>query len=153
MRIIDFVDPTAVIFRLESEARPEVVRELAWGLADAYPRLDPAAALSALEQRERLGTTAIGHGVAVPHGKLPKGDAIVGLIALSRRGVDVAAPDRRPARIFVAFLSPSRKRTAHLDAMASIARELSSQALRRRLLAAADASEVYGLLSDAAFIA
>jgi PTS system nitrogen regulatory IIA component len=153
MRIIDFVDPAAVLFRLESDTRVGVVGELARGLADAYPDLDRARAQSALEDRERLGTTGIGHGVAVPHGKLSRAHAVVGLIALSQRGVDVAAPDRRPARIFVAVISPVRRRTMHLEVMATIARELGSQALRRRLLTAADPAEVYGVLADASFIA
>jgi nitrogen PTS system EIIA component len=153
MRIIDFVDPAAVLFRLDSDTRAAVVGELARGLASAYPALDHARALAALEERERLGTTGIGRGVAVPHGKLREAEAVVGCVALSRQGVDVGAPDRRRARIFVAVLSPARQRTAHLAAMATIARELASQTLRRRLLAAADAAEVYGVLADAAFIA
>ncbi len=153
MRIIDFVEPGAVRFRLDSDTRAGVIGELARGLASAYPALDPARVRAALEERERLGTTGIGRGVAVPHGKLAGAEAVVGFVALSRRGVDVAAPDRRPARIFVAVLSPARQQTAHLAAMATIGRELASQALRRRLLEAADAAEVYGVLADAAFIA
>jgi PTS system nitrogen regulatory IIA component len=153
MRITDFVSPGAVLFRLRSERRDGVIDELARGLAAAYPGLDEVRVRAALEERERLGTTGIGHGVAVPHGKVLEAKAVVGMLALSSQGVEVAAPDRRPARIFVAVLSPARQRTAHLEAMATIARELASSRLRKRLLAAADGTEVYGVLSDAAFIA
>ena len=75
MRIIDFVDPAAVLFRLDSDSRAAVVGELARGLASAYPALDPARVQAALEERERLGTTGIGRGVAAPHGKLREAEA------------------------------------------------------------------------------
>jgi nitrogen PTS system EIIA component len=153
MRFTDFVAPGAVLFRLSSARRDGVIGELASAIAAAYPALDEARVHAALKERERLGTTGIGHGVAVPHGKVREVKSVVGLVALSSRGVDVAAPDRRLARIFVAVLSPVRPRTAHLAAMATIARDLASPELRKRLLAAADSGEVYGVLSDAAFLA
>jgi PTS system nitrogen regulatory IIA component len=153
MRITDFVAPAAVLHRLGSTTRPEVIEELARGLSAAYPPLAAPRILAALVERERLGTTGIGNGVAVPHGKLSGTDAVVGMVALAGSGVDVGAPDGRPARVFVAVLSPPRNPTAHLEAMAAIGRDLGNAALRKRLLAAANADEIYGILADAAFIA
>jgi PTS system nitrogen regulatory IIA component len=153
MRITDFVDPCAVVFRLRAATREEVLREMAEALAVAHPELRADRVLAVLQERERLGTTGIGQGVAVPHAKLENLSCIVGLVALADQGIDVAAADGRPARIFVAVLSPLRTRTGHLEAMATIGRELGSEPLRRRLLAARGPGEVYGLLADSQIIA
>ncbi len=149
MRIVDFVEPAAVLFRIDAIRRRHALEELATGLARSYDGLDPARVLALLAERERLGTTAIGNGVAVPNATSPHFERLVGLVGLAPHGIDVAAADRQPARIFVAVLSPTRERLRHLEAIEAVERELGHAPLRERLLAAQDADEVYGVLADA----
>jgi PTS system nitrogen regulatory IIA component len=152
LHVADLVDPSAVIPRLGSSDLRSALQEIAEGVASSYAGVDAARALRVLEQRDRLGTSGIGNGVAVPHARLAELDRIVGLVAVSPRGVDVRALDGQPARLFVALLSPARENVAHLEAMAAVARDMASARLRERLLAAGDAAEIYGVLRDAEFM-
>lgn len=143
MRLVDFVSPEDGVHRLEADG---VVREL--GLALARPSdLDPDQLIRLLLRREHVGSTAVGHAVAIPHARTPEVRATVGIIGLSRRGVDFGAPDGLPVHIFVALVSPIHG-GRHLHALAAVARELDAT-LRSRLLRASSAAEVYRLLGGA----
>jgi PTS system nitrogen regulatory IIA component len=144
VRIADFVPMTAILHRLAATDARGAVTELALALAKLNS-MDPALVGSLLLEREALGSTGIGHGIAVPHAKLeiPR---TIGVLGLSVPGIDFAAPDGEPAQIFIALLSPAHG-GAHLKALAAVAQDLSDATFRSRLLEAAGAAEVHRLLS------
>ena len=144
MRLADFIPAEGVLFRLESTDTASVIKELAAPLANLNG-LTPARVQTLLLERESLGSTALGDGIAVPHAR---GDVarIVGVLGLSDRGIEFEAPDKRPVRIFVAFVSP-KLGGGHLQALAAVGQTMANSGLRSRLLEAQNAAEVHALLS------
>ncbi len=149
MRITDFVRADAVIHRLAARDRLGALAELAAVAARLDPALDASTVLDVLEAREQLGSTGVGEGVAIPHGRVPRLRSLVGVLALSEVGIDVDAPDRLPARVLVALLVPEHGHGGHLEAMAAISRLFRDEPFRRKLLQAVDAAEVHRLLVEA----
>ena len=145
MRIADFVPVIAILHRLAATDARGAVTELALALAKLNG-LDPVKVGSLLLEREALGSTGIGHGIAVPHAKteIPR---TIGVIGFSVPGIEFAAPDGKPAQIFIALLSPAQG-GAHLKALAAVAQDLSDETFRSRLLEAGSAAEVHRLLTE-----
>lgn len=144
MRVTDFVSASAIVYRLSALEAELVIEELAAALAKLHG-LDSALVHKELLERERLCSTALGHGVAIPHGKLdiPR---TLGVLGLSEQGIDFKAPDKFPARIFVALVSP-KEGVSHLKALATVASELSDATLRQSLFEAKDSEEIHRLLA------
>ncbi len=145
MKIAEFVPETGILFRIAASDAQGAVAELASALA-SVGGVPPARLRSLLLERESLGSTGIGHEIAVPHAKMDV-PRTVGVLGLSEQGIDFGAPDGRRVRIFVAFVSPPQGAT-HLKALAAVAQELSDEGFRGKLLSAADARGVYCLLSS-----
>ena len=144
MRITDFVSAKGGVHRLAADGAVSAVRELGFALAQSS-QIDPERLIGLLLHREQVGSTAVGHEVAIPHARTPEAAATVGVIGLSPRGIDFRAPDGLPVHVFVAFVSPLHGGRP-LQATAAVARELADPELRRKLLQASDAAEVYRLL-------
>jgi PTS system nitrogen regulatory IIA component len=144
VKLADFVPEDAIVLRLAAASAADAVRALAAVLARAHG-LDAAQVETALLERERLGSTAIGHETAVPHGKLPVRD-VAGALGLSETGIDFAAPDGAPVRIVVALVAPVQG-GAHLRALACVGEAVADPLLRKRLLEARSAAEVRRLLA------
>ncbi len=103
--------------------------------------------LEILLQREKLGTTAVGYGVAIPHGKLPKLDKIFGLFARLERSIDFEAMDGQPVDLVFLLLAPEGAGADHLKALARIARLLRDQDVAKKLRASRDAQALYSVLA------
>ena len=101
-----------------------------------------------LDERERLGSTGIGNGVAVPHCKLKKLDRVVMAIGTSRSGVDFAAVDGEPVRLFFVVLSPEKDPAAHLQSLASISKWVKANRHVERILLCTDADAILTLLGE-----
>jgi mannitol/fructose-specific phosphotransferase system IIA component (Ntr-type) len=150
VRIIDFVSVEAGetgVHDLRATDAEGVVRELGGILAPlARPSpLEPDHLNALLLRREQVGSTAVGHEVAIPHARTSEVAATVGVIGVSQRGIDFGAPDGLPVRVFVAMVSPIHG-GRHLHAIAAVARELGDPGLRRQLLRAADGADLHRLL-------
>src|SRR6185503_21035524 len=104
--------------------------EMAGCLADCYRQLDRQKVLDVLLERERISTTAIGEGVAIPHGKLAGVDRVLGAFARSPEGVDFASLDGGPTHLFFALIAPENAAADHLKALARISRLLKDEAFR-----------------------
>ncbi len=143
MRLGDLVPASGIRLRLSSTEREGAIGELAELLA-AQVDLSADLVRAALIEREQLGSTALGHGVAVPHAKLAVART-VGVLGLSEGGIPFDSPDGEPVHIFVAFISPVQG-GRHLLALAAVGQELSDAEARRRLLAAKCAEDVHALL-------
>ncbi len=152
LRLAELLDPRLIVAELSATTKVGVLEEFS-GLLGAHAgglngRLDPAAVLEVLLERERLGSTGIGEGVALPHGKLPGLGELVLALGRSPSGVDFDAADGQPAHLFFLLLSPEGS-TRHLQVLAGLARLLREAAFRRRLLAAASAEALYDAVLSA----
>ena len=99
MPILEFLDPDSVVPALRARAKKQVLQELSAQAARRLPGLDEREVFETLLQRERLGSTGIGDGVAIPHGKLPGFDRLFGLVARLEKPVDFEALDGQPVDI------------------------------------------------------
>jgi PTS system nitrogen regulatory IIA component len=100
-----------------------------------------------LLQREKLGTTAVGYGVAIPHGKLPKLEKMFGLFARLERGIDFEAMDGQQVDLMFLLLAPEGAGADHLKALARVARLLRDQDVANKLRASRDAESLYAVLA------
>ena len=148
MKIIDFVNNHSVIPDLASREKNAALDELAAGLAAKYDHLDRQKVLAVLQERERISSTAIGDGVAIPHGKLPGLDKIYGVFARSQAGVDFNSLDGEPTHLFFVLIAPENAAADHLKALARISRLLKDAAFRQRLMTGKTQQELFALISD-----
>jgi mannitol/fructose-specific phosphotransferase system IIA component (Ntr-type) len=151
MRMLQLVPEGAVIARLKSTARDEVVAELidaliASGATTARLRDD---LIRAVLERERRGSTGFGRGVAVPHVKHKSVKHMAAAVGLSDRGVDFNALDKQPVYSVFLLLSPEDRPEEHLQAMEVIFKNLSKDTFRRFLRQAQSIDEVRTLLEEA----
>ncbi len=147
MPILEFLDPDSVVPSLRARAKKQVLQELSAQAARRLPGLDEREVFETLLQRERLGSTGIGDGVAIPHGKLPGFDRLFGLVARLEKPVDFEALDGQPVAIAFLLLAPEGAGADHLKALAQVARVLREPGILERIRAARDASALYALLT------
>ena len=149
MKLVDILEPGRVIHRLQAKTKAEVLRELvARGITPPEANTELAVAdaeqiVRVLEERERLGSTGIKDGLAIPHGKLERLDQLVACLGLHETGIDFGALDGQPSRIFIVLLAPESAGGLHLKALARISRLFSDGAFHQRLLAAPDGASVW----------
>jgi nitrogen PTS system EIIA component len=148
VKITDFLNAQTVIPMLSSREKQAVLQEMADWLASAYPSLDRKRVLDVLLERERISTTAIGEGVAIPHGKLPGVDRVLGVFARSREGVDFASLDGGPTHLFFVLIAPENAAADHLKALARISRLLKDESFRRRLMEGKTSQEIFQTITE-----
>jgi PTS system nitrogen regulatory IIA component len=149
MDLSDLLKPEAVLASVHAQSKKQVLQEVcesAAGLTGLVER----EIFDAILQRERLGSTGVGHGVAIPHGKLKSVDRLVGVFARLSRPVDFDALDDQPVDLVFLLLAPESAGADHLKALARIARVLRDGAVAQKLRVAADARELYGVLTSPA---
>jgi PTS system nitrogen regulatory IIA component len=147
VHIADVLRPDCVIADLSAGTVPSVLAELARPVA-AAAGLEPQALASALLAREKLGSTGVGEGVAVPHCKVPRLSSLTACLGRSRSGVDFRAHDGKPTHVFVALFAPERAGAEHLQALARVSRLLKRLEFRKALLDAPDAAAMYQLVVE-----
>ena len=131
-----------VILSLQAQKKMEAIRELAMRLEGSEGIADVKRFLSLVMQREKVETTAVGRGVAIPHAH---GDCVQSLVlgvGLSEQGIDFGALDGAPVRLIVMIASPARHFQDYLKAVSRVARLLNQEACRQRILSAQTAGEV-----------
>lgn len=148
MKISELLDPVSIVPALEGSAKKEVLAELTDALLKAHPKLDRDDVLRVLLERERLGSTGIGDGVAIPHGKLKNLDRLLISFGLSRNGVDFDSMDGKPAHLFFLLVAPEESVGVHLKTLARISKLLKSPNVRERLQAAVSADEIHQIITD-----
>ena len=146
MKITDFLIAESIIANLKSEDKPAVLHELAQKFPAAEEALHATRVLEVLAEREKISTTAIGEGVAIPHGKLAEADRVHGVFARSKTGIDFASLDGAPTHLFFALIAPEDGAADHLKALARISRLLKDGAFRARLLKAESGKELFDLI-------
>ena len=146
MPLTDLVAPNAVVAALKANNKKKAIQELAARAAKLSGQTE-GAILEVLMQREKLGSTGVGNGVAIPHGKLPKLDKLSGLFARLDRPIDFEAMDGQPVDLVFLLLAPEGAGADHLKALARIARLLRDQDIAKKLRASKDAEALYSVLA------
>lgn len=146
MPLNDLVAPQAVIPALKVNNKKQALQEIAARAAELTGRPEREI-LDVLMQRERLGSTAIGSGIAIPHGKLPKLDRLFGLFARLDRPIDFEALDGQPVDLIFLLLAPENAGADHLKALARIARLLRDVDMTRLLRDSSDREALYAVLA------
>jgi PTS system nitrogen regulatory IIA component len=146
MPLLDFLDPTAVIPALRASSKKQALQELS-EVASRLTGLEARTVYDVLLQRERLGSTGIGDGVAIPHAKLARLDSIFGLAARLDKPIDFEAVDGQPVDVMFLLLAPEGAGADHLKALARIARVVREPGMTDRIRATRDADALYALLT------
>ena len=146
MPLNDLLTPAAIIPALRVNSKKQALQELAAHAAELTGQ-NERAVLEVLMQREKLGSTAVGYGVAIPHGKLPKLDAMFGLFARLARPVDFEALDGQPVDLIFLLLAPEAAGADHLKALARVARLLREPQTASKLRESEDATALYAVLT------
>jgi PTS system nitrogen regulatory IIA component len=146
MTVTDLVAPEAIIPALKVISKKQALQELA-ARAAVLTGQNERTIFEVLLQREKLGTTAVGYGIAIPHGKLPKLEKMFGLFARLERPIDFEAMDNQPVDLMFLLLAPEGAGAEHLKALARVARLLRDQDTANKLRASRDAQSLYAVLS------
>jgi nitrogen PTS system EIIA component len=146
MPLTDLLTPQAVMPALKVNSKKQALQELAARAAALCGRSDREV-LDVLAQRERLGSTGIGNGIAIPHGKLPKLERLFGVFARLDRPIDFEALDGQPVDLLFLLLAPEAAGADHLKALARVARLLRDPEVARKLRESRDAEAIYVVLT------
>jgi PTS system nitrogen regulatory IIA component len=139
----NFIDAERIDCRLEIGSKKRVLQQLGELLASSTPGLSPEAVFDHLLERERLGSTGLGHGIALPHARMPQLDRAVGAFVQLRTGVDFDAIDDLPVDLAFGLLVPQEANEAHLQLLAKLASMFSNDMLCEKLRNGADAQELF----------
>ncbi|SNB46420.1 PTS sugar transporter subunit IIA [Geobacter sp. DSM 9736] len=137
-----------VIAELAAGTKYEVLEELALRAVERHPGVDKTELLRVLQDRERLGSTGIGDGIAVPHGKLRHAREVLSVFGRSRSGIDFNALDGRKVHLFFLLVAPEEAVGIHLKMLARISRLLKDSTVRGRLLEAKDEASLFSIIRD-----
>jgi nitrogen PTS system EIIA component len=148
MKILDILPENGVVPTLHGRTKAEVIDELAGVVAASHPEIDRARLVHALEDRERLNSTALGDGIAIPHGKLPGIRQVVAAFGRSPAGVDFNSLDGKPTHLFFLLVAPEDSAGAHLKALARISRLLKDESFRTRLISARNGADLYQTIRE-----
>lgn len=147
MKILDVLQKEAILVDLKSQDKKGVLEELVMPLTD-IAHIDQGDLMRVLIERERLGSTGIGGGIGIPHGKLKGLESLVLGFGLSRRGVDFESIDGKPTHIFFLLITPENSTGVHLKLLARISRILKNDPFKEKLFNAADREEVLSIIDE-----
>jgi nitrogen PTS system EIIA component len=148
MKLLDILPKESIISELRGRSKRDVLEELTDALLRHKPQLDRAQVVEVLLERERLGSTGIGDGIAIPHGKIKDLDQLALSFGRSTTGVDFESMDGKPAHFFFLLVAPENCAGIHLRALAKIARFLKNSTIRKRLGAVQTQDEVAAILQE-----
>ena len=136
MKITEFLKKEFILEQLKAKSKQEALAELAGVFVKGKIKFDSGAMLRVLLEREKLGSTGIGDGIAIPHGKLAGLDEILVAFGRSREGIAFEALDGKPVHLFFLLMAPENSAGQHLKALAKISRMLKDGGFRKKLLEA-----------------
>ena len=154
MKVVDFLSPDAIIPALAGATKGNVLAEMASFLCErqaallGHSALDPQALCRVLEERELLASTAIGDGIAIPHGKVDTIDRLMAVLGRSVPGLAFDSIDGKPTHLVFMLVAPSNSAGAHLKALARLSRLFRDATFRQRLLDAPDGPAMYQIIVE-----
>ena len=147
MKIMDFLNPQAISADLKSTKKREVIEELVDLLAKTGEIKNKSELVKILLSRETLGSTGIGQGIGIPHGKSAHVKKLTAAFGLSKAGVNFDSLDGEPTHIFFLLVAPEESAGPHLKALARISRLLKDKYFRDTLIKARDAQEIIRIIT------
>jgi PTS system nitrogen regulatory IIA component len=148
MKVIDFLAPDSIIPDLAAKTKPAVLGELSSHLSKVVPGVDAETLRRVLEEREQLASTAIGDGIAIPHGKLDSVGRLVGALGRAVQGIEFESIDGKPTHLVFMLVAPSSSTGVHLKALARLSRLFRDADFRGRLLAAPTGEAMYQVIAE-----
>lgn len=148
MNLAQYIHKDQIIPMLSARTKNQVLAELITPLVNKYPSLARDHVFEVLLTRENLGTTGIGEGVAIPHGKIEGLDQVLIAVGRSIEGLDFAALDHKPAHIFFLVLAPEKSAGKHLKVLAYISRLLQDPSFKESFLYAESRDELWELITS-----
>lgn len=148
MKILDFLHYEGIIASMQADSKREALVELVGPISQANPHLDQAGLVHTLVDRENLGSTGIGGGVAIPHGKFEGLQSLTATFGRSVKGIDFNSMDNKPAHLFFLLVAPRNSAGEHLKALARISRLLKEPLLKSGLQKAESADEIFEILEE-----
>jgi nitrogen PTS system EIIA component len=133
---------------MQAKTKAEALAELSEMIIRSFPQLGQAQILDILQQREKLGSTGIGDGVAIPHGKVGDLDDLVVAFGRSREGVAFDSMDGKPVHLFFLLLAPENCAGQHLKALARISKMLKAGNFRKKLMETNSKSDLYNIIIE-----
>ncbi len=147
MNIMDFLSKEAISANLESKNKKGIIEELTGLLVKAKEIINKDNIVKILLEREALGSTGIGNGIAIPHGKSDKVKKLIAAFGISKQGVNFESLDGEPAYIFFLLVAPLNSAGPHLKALARISRLLKDKSFRNTLKAAKTKEEIIEIIT------
>ncbi|MBI4552897.1 MAG: PTS sugar transporter subunit IIA [Candidatus Latescibacteria bacterium] len=147
MNLLDILSERQVLVGLQATDKRGVIEELARALTDSGKINDLDNVLQAVLEREKIMSTGIGKGVAIPHGKCGAVQELAGVLGIKREGIDFAALDEQPVYLFFLLVSPPDISGPHIRALAHISRLLRHDNLRKMLIDAKTPQEVLSIIA------
>jgi PTS system nitrogen regulatory IIA component len=149
MNLTDILSPDACVLEMGARTKKEALRELSSALAGTFEGLEANELLGLLLERENLGTTAMGDGVAIPHARLESLDRLLAGYGRSRSGIDFDSVDGKPTHLFFLLVAPGKEGSAHLLTLARLSRLLSKPDFRARLMELDSPEELLSVFEEA----
>jgi PTS system nitrogen regulatory IIA component len=147
MDISDLIDPAGVVASLRVTSKKQALQELA-KRASELTGIEDRKVFEVLIERERLGTTGVGNGIAIPHGKLAGLERLHGLFARLESPIDFDSIDEQPVDLICLLLAPETAGADHLKALARVSRLLRDRSMCKKLRGTDKADALYALLTE-----
>jgi len=148
MKVTDFLASDMVVAELKADTKAGVLDELSRHLAARVESVNPGVLRKVLEERELLASTAIGDGIAIPHGKMDAVGRLVGALGRATKGIEFESIDGKPTHLIFMLVAPASSTGVHLKALARLSRLFRDAEFRQRLLSAPDAAAMYRVIVE-----
>ncbi len=148
MQIIDILTPERIACGIKAKSKKRALEKLSVLLADSDPSLSSSKVFDCLIARERLGSTGLGRGVAIPHARVKHCDQTLGAFLLLNNGVDYDAIDKQPVDLLFALLVPEDSTDEHLRILAGLAEMFSDDPFRKRIRDCHGSVEIFSLMDE-----
>lgn len=148
MDIKSILEPDCVIHQHECSSKKRLLETIASHLCDLRPALDPGNVFSSLIARERLGSTGIGHGIAIPHCRISGCQQTIGVMVTLKEAIDFNAIDNEPVDVIFVLIVPEDHDQSHLQTLAKLAEIFSDQSRLKTIREAEDAESLYNIITS-----
>ena len=142
------LDPACIRLELKAKTRDEAIRELVWLIHAKHNLRSPEQVLNVVMERERMMTTSLENGIAIPHGTTDIVDKVLVAVGIKKSGIDFNSSDGQPSNIIILMVSPAAISGPHMRCLAEISRLLTSGKNRMKLIEAKDAETVYRIMTE-----
>ena len=148
MKLTDILKESSIVSDLQAKTKSDVLEALASAVVKSHPGIDKEEILKVLLERETLGSTGIGDGIAIPHWKLTNLTEIISGFGLSKSGIEFDSLDGKPAHLFFLLIAPDNSVGTHLKMLARISRMLKNSSFRTKLMNATSQKEIYQIIAE-----